>query len=65
MLRSKTGEGAGEGVIVKERYQCAAAFFRGSEDTKFVWHESVEELNKWVQFITIDQMVKVIPKLLA
>jgi 4'-phosphopantetheinyl transferase len=53
------------GRIIEESYQCACAFFRGSKESKFIWHNSQKELEGWVQFINIDQMVKVIPKLTA
>ncbi|KAJ6529025.1 hypothetical protein DFH09DRAFT_156247 [Mycena vulgaris] len=52
-------------VLVEEHYQCVCAFFRGSKDSTFVWHETAKDLESWVQFINIDQMVKVIPKLTA
>jgi len=51
--------------IVEESYQCACAFFRGTKESKFVWHDNQKDLETWVQFINIDQMVKVIPKLTA
>jgi len=51
--------------IKEESYQCACAFFRGSKDSKFIWHNTQKDLDSWVQFINIDQMVKVIPKLTA
>ena len=56
---------ARSGRIVEESYQCACAFFRGSRESKFVWHDNQKDLETWVQFINIDQMVKVIPKLTA
>ncbi|KAF7361168.1 hypothetical protein MSAN_01148700 [Mycena sanguinolenta] len=52
-------------VLVEEHYQCVCAFFRGTKDSTFIWHESAKDLESWVQFINIDQMVKVIPKLTA
>lgn len=52
-------------LLVEEQYQCVCAFFRGTPDTKFIWHDSQKELESWVQFINIDQMIKVIPKLTA
>jgi 4'-phosphopantetheinyl transferase len=52
-------------VLVEEAYQCVCAFFRGTKDSVFVWHETAKDLESWVQFINIDQMVKVIPKLTA
>ncbi|KAG6837189.1 hypothetical protein H0H93_013416 [Arthromyces matolae] len=51
--------------IVNEEYECVAAFFRGTTGSRFIFYDSSDELNKWVQFINIDQMVKVIPKLTA
>jgi len=53
------------GRIIEESYQCACAFFRGSKESKFIWHNTQKDLDSWVQFINIDQMVKVIPKLTA
>jgi len=52
-------------VLVEEHYQCVCAFFRGTKESTFVWHESVRDLESWVQFINIDQMVRVVPKLNA
>jgi len=49
--------------LVKEDYQCACAFFRGTAESRFLFYESTEQLNTWVQFLNIDQMVKIIPKL--
>jgi 4'-phosphopantetheinyl transferase len=52
-------------LLVEEHYQCVCAFFRGTKESTFVWHDSAKDLESWVQFINIDQMVKVIPKLTA
>lgn len=49
--------------LVTEQYHCACAFFRGTQDSRFIFFDSQEQLNKWVQFINIDQMMKVLPKL--
>jgi len=52
--------------IVHEQYECICAFFRGGEQPlRLVWHQTPRELESWVQFINIDQMIKVIPKLTA
>ncbi|KAG2005502.1 hypothetical protein CC2G_001903 [Coprinopsis cinerea AmutBmut pab1-1] len=51
--------------LVSELYECACAFFRGTNEIKFVWHQTARELEGWVQFINLDQMVKVLPKLSA
>ncbi|KAH7913621.1 hypothetical protein BJ138DRAFT_1081171 [Hygrophoropsis aurantiaca] len=53
------------GNVIEESYQCACAFFRGTKESKFIWHDNSKDLEAWVQFINIDQMVKVIPKLTA
>ncbi|KAI0026775.1 hypothetical protein K488DRAFT_91887, partial [Vararia minispora EC-137] len=50
--------------LKEETYQCAVAFFRGTPDTTFVWSENKAELDAWVQFINVDQMVNVIPKMM-
>jgi 4'-phosphopantetheinyl transferase len=64
VFKSQLGVGRTD-RIVEESYQCACAFFRGSKESKFVWHDNQKDLETWVQFINIDQMVKVIPKLTA
>lgn len=52
--------------VVPEDYVCVVAFFRGYPDSsQFVFYETEEQLDAWVQFINIDQMVKVLPKLLT
>jgi len=53
------------GAVIEESYQCACAFFRGTKESKFIWHDNAKDLEAWVQFINIDQMIKVIPKLTA
>jgi len=49
--------------VREEAYQCACAFFRGTEETKFIWQKDPKELESWVQFLNIDQLVNVLPKL--
>lgn len=51
------------GVLIEEGYQCVTAHFRGTPDSKFVWQDNNKDLESWVQFINIDQMTNVIPKL--
>ena len=51
------------GILMEESYQCVTAHFRGSPDSKFVWQDNNKDLESWVQFINIDQMTNVIPKL--
>lgn len=52
-------------TVIEESYQCACAFFRGTKESKFIWHDNAKDLEAWVQFINVDQMIKVIPKLTA
>ncbi|KAJ7108075.1 hypothetical protein C8R43DRAFT_1091891 [Mycena crocata] len=52
-------------MLVEEHYQCVCAFFRGTKGSSFVWHETAKDLESWVQFVNIDQLVKVVPKLSA
>ncbi|KIY70992.1 hypothetical protein CYLTODRAFT_346712 [Cylindrobasidium torrendii FP15055 ss-10] len=51
--------------LVEEKYICACAFFRGSKESVFLWEDQKRKLESWVQFVDIDQMIKVIPKLAA
>jgi 4'-phosphopantetheinyl transferase len=51
------------GILIEESYQCVTAHFRGTADSKFVWQDNNKDLESWVQFINIDQMTNVIPKL--
>ncbi|KAI0045174.1 hypothetical protein FA95DRAFT_1561380 [Auriscalpium vulgare] len=51
------------GQLIEESYQCVTAHFRGTPDSKFIWQDSNKDLETWVQFINIDQMTNVIPKL--
>jgi len=51
------------GILIEEIYQCVTAHFRGTADSKFVWQDTNKDLESWVQFINIDQMTNVIPKL--
>ncbi len=52
-----------DGEVETHQYQCASAFFRGSEDSKFIWQKDRKELETWVQFLNIDQLLTVLPKL--
>ena len=50
-------------VLIEEQYQCVCAFFRGSMESKFIWYNNAKDVESWVQFINIDQMVKVTSRL--
>ncbi|TFY83476.1 hypothetical protein EWM64_g547 [Hericium alpestre] len=52
-----------KGATVEESYQCVTAHFRGTLNSTFVWQDNNKDLESWVQFINIDQMTNVIPKL--
>jgi len=51
------------GSVIEESYQCACAFFRGSPESRFIWQKETKELESWVQFINLDQLINVVPKL--
>ncbi|KAI0358025.1 hypothetical protein OH77DRAFT_1502585 [Trametes cingulata] len=53
----------GESGHHMQNYQCAVAFFRRTRDTKFIWQNDAKELESWVQFITLDQLLNVADKL--
>ncbi|CAL1698465.1 unnamed protein product [Somion occarium] len=46
-----------------EKYQCACAFFRGWPTSRFVWQKDPKSLESWVQFLNVDQLITVLPKL--
>ncbi|KAI0698286.1 hypothetical protein BC835DRAFT_681290 [Cytidiella melzeri] len=52
-----------DGEVDTHQYQCASAFFRGTEESKFIWQKDRKELETWVQFLNIDQLLTVLPKL--
>jgi 4'-phosphopantetheinyl transferase len=54
-----------EPELVREQYVCCVAFFRGHGESRFDFQTTPEQLEGWVQFINIDQMLKVVPKLSA
>jgi 4'-phosphopantetheinyl transferase len=48
-----------------EAYLCVCAFFRGSPHTTFLFQNDQKVVEKWVQFLTLDQILKVAPKMRA
>jgi 4'-phosphopantetheinyl transferase len=52
-----------QGEIEEHQYQCASAFFRGTAESTFIWQKDKKDLETWVQFLTIDQLITVLPKL--
>ena len=58
--------GVARGTKLKqEEYQCVCAFYRGTPESSFVFHETPQTLENWVQFINIDQLIAVSSKLAA
>jgi len=51
--------------LKQEEYQCVCAYYRGTPDTTFVFHDTPQALENWVQFINIDQLMAVSGKLAA
>ncbi|CAA7262000.1 unnamed protein product [Cyclocybe aegerita] len=58
--------GVARGTQLKqEEYECVCAFYRGTPETTFLFHETPQLLENWVQFINIDQLMAVSNKLAA
>lgn len=58
--------GDGPTGVLDEKYICCVAFFRGgSGPCRYEFQTTSDQLESWVQFINIDQMLKVVPKLSA
>ncbi|KAH9476920.1 4'-phosphopantetheinyl transferase pptA [Psilocybe cubensis] len=58
--------GVARGTILKqEEYECVCAYYRGTVETTFIFHQTPQELENWVQFINIDQLMAVASKLAA
>lgn len=47
-----------------DQYQMCAAYFRGNEETKFVFVDRPEDIEKLTQYFPFDRLVDVIPRLL-
>jgi len=58
--------GVARGTVLKqEEYECVCAYYRGTQETTFIFHGTAQELENWVQFINIDQLMAVATKLAA
>lgn len=58
--------GVARGTVLKqEEYECVCAYYRGTHKTTFIFHGTAQELENWVQFINIDQLMAVATKLAA
>ncbi|KAF9052319.1 hypothetical protein BDZ89DRAFT_1218766 [Hymenopellis radicata] len=62
LWNAKLGVARGD-TIVEELYVCVSAFFRSTQESTFIWNDERRNLQTWVQFVDIDQMIKVLPKL--
>ncbi len=63
LWNAKLGVARGD-TIVEELYVCVSAFFRSTQqESTFIWNDERRNLQSWVQFVDIDQMIKVLPKL--
>jgi len=61
---AKLGVGRKE-ILKQEEYECVCAYYRGNQEVSFIFHETTQQLESWVQFINIDQLMAVAPKLSA
>lgn len=52
------------GEVEEQSYQCATAFFRGTQESTFVWDKEQKDIEVWVQFLNIEQLISVLPKLM-
>ncbi|KAF5329500.1 hypothetical protein D9619_009085 [Psilocybe cf. subviscida] len=58
--------GVARGIMLKEeQYECVCAYYRGNPATTFIFYPTPQELENWVQFINIDQLMAVAAKLAA
>ena len=61
---AKLGVARGD-VLVEELYVCVSAFFRDTRESTFIWNDERRSLQSWVQFVNIDQLLMVLPRLAA
>lgn len=64
VFTTKLGVARGD-VLKQEEYECVCAFYRGSEQSAYIFQATPEELENWVQYINIDQLMAVASKLSA
>lgn len=64
VFTTKLGVARGD-VLKQEEYECVCAFFRGSAESTYIFQATPEELENWVQYINIDQLMAVASKLSA
>ena len=63
LWQAQIGVFGDDGEVEEQHYQCASAFFRGTAESKFIWQKDKKELESWVQFLNVDQLITVLPKL--
>jgi len=64
IFTTKLGVARGE-VLKQEEYECVCAFYRGTLESTFIFQATAKELEHWVQYINIDQLMAVANKLAA
>ena len=62
VFTSKLGVARGA-VLKQEEYECVCAFYTGSQESTYIIHATTAELENWVQYINIDQLMAVSNKL--
>jgi hypothetical protein len=56
--------GVARGTVLKqEEYECVCAVYRGSSESTYIFQETTEELQDWVEYINLDQLMSVGSKL--
>ena len=53
-----------QGVPFSDPYQITVAFYRGNNLSKFVFVENPKDIERLTQYFPLDNLLKVIPKLL-
>jgi phosphopantetheinyl transferase (holo-ACP synthase) len=64
IFTTKLGVARGE-VLKQEEYECVCAFYRGTPESTYIFQTTAKELEHWVQYINIDQLMAVANKLAA
>jgi hypothetical protein len=64
IFTTKLGVARGE-VLKQEEYECVCAFYRGTPESTYIFQATAKELEHWVQYINIDQLMAVANKLAA
>ena len=52
-----------EGIPFHELYQITVAFYRGNNLSKFIFIENPSDVHRWTQYFPLDNLIKVLGKL--